>query len=445
MVWKPLFASATATIAFASTACTASRVSPTMPAIANASRTSSATSFTAGASVLHSFGGPDGAAPAFGVNSDKSHAFYGTTIFGGSASHGAVFKLAPRGSGYREEVIYSFKGGLDGDSPFGSLVMDRSGALYGSTTFGGFYNGTVFKLTPKRSHYTETVLYRFGNPPDAGQSVGTLVMDRYGNLFGATQFGGSANLGAVFELTPSGSGYKESVLYSFPGRTGGYVPQGGIAIDTAGNLYGTVFGGGDLTKCAQAGCGLVFKLTRKGSEYSESVIYDFQGSPTDGSNPQGTVTVDERTGAVYGTAQGGANNGGGIVYKLVRLGSAYRETILHNFNFHTDGLDPQGAVLVKADGTVFGTSEFGGGGCRGIGCGNVFEIVPSGSTYTFHVLYEFSKPLNGADPENTTLITDASGALYGTTRSGGTKTQCSDGGPGGALGCGVVFKLVHPI
>lgn len=101
-----------------------------MPATANASPTSSATSVTAGAFVLHSFGGPDGAGPAFGIISDKSHAFYGTTIFGGSVSQRAVFKLAPQGSGYREEVIYSLKGGSDGDSPFGRLVMDRNGALY---------------------------------------------------------------------------------------------------------------------------------------------------------------------------------------------------------------------------------------------------------------------------------------------------------------------------
>ena len=131
-----------------------------------------------------------------------------------------------------------------------------------------------------------------------------------------------------------------------------------------------------------------------------------------------------------------------MVYKLAPHGSTYAESVLHSFTGKADGFLPEGTVLLRSDGTLYGTAASGGGGCHGIGCGSVFELTPAHRGYSFRVVYDFLKPVNGAEPQQTNLLSDASGALYGTTRSGGSDTNCSDGGPGGAHGCGTVFKIL---
>jgi len=193
--------------------------------------------------VLYSFGGLDGAGSLFGVIADASGAFYGATVFGGPAEVGTVFKLTPNGTGYDESVLYNFSGGSDGSKPIGGLVADKHGVLYGVTGGGGVNGngcfagcGVVFKLTPKKSGYTFSVLHRFRGYPDANSPVGTPVLDKQGAIYGVSQFGGSSNNGAVFRLTPGKSGYTESVLYSFPGGAGGYLPQAGLTIDNKGTL-----------------------------------------------------------------------------------------------------------------------------------------------------------------------------------------------------------------
>jgi uncharacterized repeat protein (TIGR03803 family) len=194
------------------------------------------------------------------------------------------------------------------------------------------------------------------------------------------------------------------------------------------------------------GCGIVFKVSPAKSGFSESVIHAFEGTPSDGFEPGGVPTVDERTGAVYGTTDYGGRvnkNANGIVYKLVPKGSAYTESVLYTFT-GTNGFLPEGAILLTRDGSLYGTTSFGGGGCRGIGCGTVFELSPSHGGYSYKSILRFGRPSRGAEPEQTNLLTDASGALLGTTRSGGSDTACYDGGPGGAKGCGVVFKILVP-
>src|SRR5262249_2601373 len=107
-----------------------------------------------------------------------------------------------------------------------------------------------------------------------------------------------------------------------------------------------------------------------------------------------------------------------------------------------NGFAPESKLLRLSDGTLYGTDTLGGGGCNGIGCGSIFQLKPSRSDYSFKYVYNFGDPVNVAEPGLGGLISDAKGTLYGSTRSGGSKTKCDDGGPGGALGCGVVFKLV---
>jgi uncharacterized repeat protein (TIGR03803 family) len=396
-------------------------------------------------SVLHSFGGADGAGPLNGLISDGKGGFYGTTVFGGPTGGGEIFRLRPHGSGYTESAVYGFAGGNDGDKPEG--ITEHSGAFYGVTFVGGGSGnggngwGTVYQLTYQEHTYKETVLYRFQGFPDGGEPIGPVVLDRKGNIIGVASMGGSHNQGAIFQLTPSASGYTESVLYSFPGGAGGNLPQAGVTIDKQDAIYGTTMYGGSYDGyCSSGGCGIVFKLTPHASGYSESIAYAFKGS--DGNLPYGVPTVDDRTGTIYGTTFWGGTQGNGVVYKLTPHGSGYSAAVLHSFTGGADGFLPEGQLLLQSGGRLYGTAALGGGGCHGIGCGTVFELKRSGNGYKFRVLTDFRNPRRGAEPQQTNLLADSSGALYGTTRSGGTETGCSDGGPGGALGCGVVFKIV---
>jgi uncharacterized repeat protein (TIGR03803 family) len=391
--------------------------------------------------ILHSFGGPDGAGPLLGVIAGANGAFYGTTAFGGEAALGTIFKLTPKNSGYSETVVHTFPGGADGYAPDG-LVAGKAGVLYGVTLAGGQNGcgvgcGTVFKLTPKKSGYTFSVIYRFRPGTDANQPVGTPVLDKNGAIYGVTQFGGSSNNGAVFKLTPGKSGYTESVLYSFPGGTGGYLPQAGLTMDAGGSLYGTTYYGG--TGSCPGGCGTVFKVTPSGSRYDESVLYSFLGEP-DGELPFAALKVDENTGAIYGTTQSGGAEFYGTVFKLTPVGSGYSESVIYQFNGNADGGNPEAQLLIGANGVLFGTTAFGPGSKHPAGLGTVFQLKPDGSSYRFKLLYEFQHRNSGSDPEWSALISDAKGVLYGTTRSGGSKLKCNDGGE--TNGCGTVFKLV---
>ncbi len=428
---------------------------PSTTASAMRAAGSSALETTVGAgqeTVLYSFGATgDGAGPGFGVITDASGALYGTTIFGGTkkAAAGTVFKLTPNGSGYTESVLYSFSGGLDGEGPSGGLAMDGQGAFYGVTLVGGNSGcidgacGLVFKLTPRKSGsgYVESTLYRFANTGDANQPVGTPVLDASGNVYGATQFGGVANDGAVFKLTPdskAASGYTERVIYSLPGGAGGYLPQSGLAIDEQGALYGETQYGGNLSACS-GGCGVIFKLMPSGSAYVGKVIHAFGARP-DGQQPMAAVTVDNTTGKVFGTTEYGGTFYG-TAFELTPSGSGYTEKVLHDFGRRGTQLDTS-PLLLAPHGDLYGAVNQSGGGCGSTGCGSVFELIRSGSDYSYKLLLNFHSALNGAEPESTALTMSADGALYGTTRSGGAETSCGDGGPGGAFGCGVVFKLV---
>jgi uncharacterized repeat protein (TIGR03803 family) len=256
--------------------------------------------------VLYSFGGADGAGATSGLIAGENGAFYGTTLFGGTGA-GTVFKLTPSGSGYTESVIYAFKGGLDGSAPEG--LVRWHGAFYGATFVGGdpsgnggFGWGTIFELKRKKSSYVETVLYRFVGDPNAWEPNGPIVVDSAGAIYGSSGFGGSRNFGTIFKVAPSSSGYKETLLYSFPGGSGGQTPQAGLSIDKHGAIYGTTMYGGSNRgrRCQYTGCGTVFELTPRGSSISERVIYAFSGD-RDGDLPFGALTIDDRTGDVYGT------------------------------------------------------------------------------------------------------------------------------------------------
>ncbi len=344
-------------------------------------------------------------------------------------------------------VLYNFRGNSDGAQPQGGLIFDASDALYGTTEFGGsfyacgFYGnqgcGTVFKLTPTQSGYAESVIYSFrGHRSNGAWPWDGLAIDRDGALYGTTSsVEGARGCGTVFKLTPVGTRYTESLIYRFPRPDciRGATPYSGLILGNDGALYGTTFLGGF------AGEGNAFKLKLSRSGYTERFTYNFDG--LSGAQPFAGLTFGKH-GALYGTTRSGGamskcgfyDNGCGVVFKFTPMGrSYYTESVIHSFD-ESDGEQPFGGVVFDTKGALYGTTAEGGSGvCSGFtGCGVVFKLTPSRSGYTERVLYNFAgySHSDGQDPMGT-LVFDKKGALYGTTYRGGTPS-CS---------CGTIFKL----
>jgi uncharacterized repeat protein (TIGR03803 family) len=368
-------------------------------------------------------------------------------------------------------VLHSFAGyPTDGAGPGAELLMDASGTLFGTTTFGGNVNltycddagytgcGTVFELD---TNGVETVLHNFTGPDGANPNA-TLVMDSQGNLYGTTTYGGGAGCsgngivgcGVVFELIggketvlhrfaggadgafpPAGVimdgsealygttnaggavgggvafkliGKKETVLHSFTGGKDGNYLTSGLLIDPMGNLYGTDVFGGDINCDYPNGCGVVFKLTGK----QLTVLHSFKGPP-DGASPEASLIMDPG-GNLYGTTRdGGESYNAGTVFELISDG---KEHVLHRFrvNYHTqhDGVSPLTAVVRDPQGNLYGTTEEGGRN----GAGVVYEIAGGGKETILHTFCS-GDCSDGAHPNG--LIMDAKGNLYGTASGGG--------------------------
>jgi len=414
--------------------------------------------------ILYSFQGPtaDGAVPAFGLVMDSSGDLYGTTQYGGNGSCnpngiyppsgcGTVFELSPNGTGgWTKTILYNFQGGSDGEQPSSGLVLDPLGNLFGTTHLGGASNdGTVFELT--HGVWTETILYSFqgnrGSLTDGASPQGNLLL-KSGNLYGTTTSGGnqvpacaargsSGGCGTIFELTPNGSSWTESVLYRF-GGTEGYSPNGGLVFDQSGNLYGTTETGGsggcpNGTVGAISGCGTLFELSPGVSGWTETALYNFLNLG-DGTFPTAGVIFDQ-SGNLYGTAGGGSPDAG-VVFEFRPDGSGgWTETILHNFNYNGDGADPSGTLTFDRSGDLYGVAASGGATNQGI----VFELSPNGgSAWTETVLYNFQAGNDGDNPVGG-VIFDQSGHLYGNTQQGGGG-NCRNGAFQPA-GCGTVFEV----
>jgi uncharacterized repeat protein (TIGR03803 family) len=253
-------------------------------------------------SVLYSFtGGADGGKPSAGLVMDGAGNLYGTTSAGGAhGNNGTVFKVTPAGT---ESVLYSFLDISDGSNPSSTLIMDSAGNLYGTTPYGGSTgangHGTVFRVT---SSGQQSDLYSFSGGADGGSPWGGVIMDSAGNLYGTTYVGGTYGNGTVFRITPAGA---ESVIHSFTGGADGGGPWAGLIMDGAGILYGTTVRGG-VNADHDSNRGTVFKVIPSGAE---SVLYSFGVGP-DGDQSYSGVVRDS-AGNLFGTtAQGGADNAG---------------------------------------------------------------------------------------------------------------------------------------
>lgn len=415
-----------------------------------------------------------------------------------------AFVLAIVGSGYAAtyKVIYAFgtNGGYsDGYLPEGALIRDAAGNLYGTTVAGGPSNeGIVFELSPSNGVWTEKILHSFTGGADGGEPAAGLVLDGKGNLYGTTQLGGISNpncsngwCGVVFALSPSASGWRETVLYSFTGGADGATPAAPLLLDSAGNIYGTTGGGGMFQTCYY-GCGVAFEL-EKASGWTEKVLHTFTDFPTDGSYPAGALTFYGSNGLLGTTMAGGTapccGVANGTLFGMIRDSSGnWNERIIYNFCSQAncaDGNGPSGAPIVY-NGKIFGVTNAGGtaggygtvygfaktstgwklgaefsfGGAGGDypigpillrngrifgvtsqggiangacslypnGNGVVYELAPQSGKLAETVLYSFTGGTDGCGPSGS-LVSDAAGNLYGMTFEGGSFNE------------GVVFEV----
>ncbi len=328
--------------------------------------------------------------------------------------------------------LYDLKGGKNGAGPSGALISDAAGNLYGVTATGGGGGGrgcgTVFELVRSRSGWSQRVIYRFPASAKDGCLPSTnLAFDAEGNLYGTTMRGGQGDCfggkcGVVFELTQSSTGqWKETVLHRFAGGNDGAIPTAGIVLDAAGNVYGTTEDGGG-TSCT---CGTVFELTPKaGGDWIETILHSFSG--TDGSDPSG-LSFDS-TGNLYGVADTGGSYDVGVAFELSPgSGGVWTESVLYDFS--SDGEFPVSG-LTFSGGNLYGATIAGGPG----NWGTIFELTPSGSSWTHQVLYSFKGRKDGRSPAGMPVF-DSLGNLYGSTDGDVTCTK------GNHWGCGNVFEL----
>jgi uncharacterized repeat protein (TIGR03803 family) len=368
--------------------------------------------------ILHAFSGSDGAGLWGNLIFDQKGNLYGTTGGGGPYKYGTVFELSP---GPRGEWTHTILHGFDiygdgGSAPQGGLVFDAEGNLYGGAEEGGAHDaGTIFELAPGSEGWAYTVIYTFCSKPkcrDGGAPFGTLAVDSSGRLYGIA--------GGAFELALGSDGWAEGVIYGFRSNRGGTSAAAGPILGRDGNLYGTTESGG--IACPPPGCGTAYELSpvRSGG-WKHIILHNFGSFQYDGEGPGvGELALDE-AGNLYGTTFAGGKNtcstGCGTVFKLTpESNGPWKETILYSFRNGTTGNGPGAGVVVDKVGNLYGTTVYGGGQC---GCGVVYKLEPGiHGKWTYTVLHTFTYS-DGAQPD-ANLILDSKGNLYGTTPIGGS-------------------------
>jgi uncharacterized repeat protein (TIGR03803 family) len=332
--------------------------------------------------------GTGGWVPISDLVRDKAGAFYGTTFNGGNSvcSCGSVYKLVPpavAGGAWIESQLYAFPyDSIHGRLPANAaLALTSNGTLYGVTIQGGAWNeGVIYELQTKNGKsYTETDLYSFGDAADGNTPNGPIALDSAGNLYGVTLWGGAFNQGTVYKYTPatSKSAAVETILYSFgSSSTDGTNPSGNLVFDAGGDIYGvTNNGGNDLSD------GTVFTLEYANKTYTESIVFTFSRSARTGTNPVAGLSWNPTNNSLYGTTTqyGALDTGSGTVYQLlppaVKTGT-WTETTLYDFTYDVVGGYPAGIVTRDpTTGTLYGTAQNGGiEGCD-LYCGTVWQIV----------------------------------------------------------------------
>jgi uncharacterized repeat protein (TIGR03803 family) len=431
---------------------------------------------TATLATLYSFQGfpTDGKSPGGSLLLLPNGTLCGSTGIGGGsdcgdgAGCGTVYELKPPsvpGGLWTESVIHSFVGYPDAAGPGGDLLLSN-GALYGTSGGGANDFGAVFQLTPPETAgapWAESLLWSASLPDTYGPG-GPMVLGPGGTLHSTTsgvkthkglhgyQITGAAIFVLIPPATPGGS-WTEKTRYDFVGDPAtGTNPRSGLTA-ADGALFGTFYLGGN-SSCGTNGCGAVFEVQppTTASAGSEATIYQFNGPPVDGAFPTAALTAGPG-GVLYGiTLYGGSGTvcitdtvtrGCGTVFQLTpptAPGGTWTETVLYSFTgIKGDGALPGANVILGQDGSLYGTTQYGGSATTGSpctsngasGCGTAFQLAPPaapGGTWTETVLYSFTGESDGAIPQGPLLLSP-SGVLYGTTSGGGT------------AGAGTVFSL----
>jgi uncharacterized repeat protein (TIGR03803 family) len=347
-----------------------------------------------------------------------------------------------------EKVVYSFGGGSDGGIPYAGLTYHH-GAYYGATDIGGGSGcggvgcGYVYSLAApakRQSTWVKVTLYAFAGDTDGAFPQGQIAFDGKGNLYGTTTGGGRSGFGTVFRLAPpprGGTAWTETVLHSFTGHNGA-TPHGALILDQAGAVYGTTEYGGKGDQ------GVVFRLVPPETgqpKWSEYVLYNFTGG-TDGAVPLGGLLAD-KAGNLLGTTSGGGTSGLGTVFRLAPPASPYdewTETVLHAFAGGRDGALPVTGLIADTRGNLYGPTTQGGTGhcAEENGCGTIFRLAaaaPEHNEWQESVLHSFAGGSDGSFA-NSTLAIGRDGELFGATQTGG-------GSGCGGTGCGVIFSLAR--
>jgi uncharacterized repeat protein (TIGR03803 family) len=293
---------------------------------------------------------------------------------------------------------------------------------------------------PSEAAMKKQVIYSFGGFPDGELPFAPVAADRNGVLYGTTYLGGTSLSGTVFSLAPptsQGGSWTETVLHSFVGGSDGAGPKAGLLVGKDGTLYGTTQGGGSGV------FGTVFSLAppaTAGGDWTETILYAFSGG-ADGSEPVAGLAAG-KDGTLYGTTQYGGSGSLGTVFALTppaTAGASWTENILHSFLLSSgDGVEPLAGLVIGQDGTLYGTTPAGGA----FGAGTIFSLTPpvtAGGTWSETVLYSFGAYTGDGTFPFANVVLDKYGVLYGTTTGGG-----AGGGSSPPSGCGTVFSLRPP-
>jgi uncharacterized repeat protein (TIGR03803 family) len=394
------------------------------------------------AKILYTFqGNGDGGRPWAGLLLDeKTGILYGTTEIGGNQlcqnsfdiGCGTVFALVPSANGWTEKILHRFQAGSDGSNPRAPLVPRPDGYFYSTTTTGGGYQqsgtGTLFRIKPGTGQ--EQALFSFSVSANGWYPQGQIAFDSTGNIYGLTVNGGALGAdGVAFELLPnSGGGWTEQVLNSSVG-----LPYAGVILDDQGNVFGTTDENGTYDE------GSVFELSHGNTGWLFTNIYSFTdpcGVFCGGTAPS-DLTAD-KNGDLFGfTADGGIacqnGIGCGTVFEMTRSGEAWEERTVYEFQNVADGWGPgYGAPTLDRFGNLYGTTQAGGQ----YGFGTVFKLSQVNGVWQKATLYSFSGGAGGNSPIGG-LVVDRHGNLFGTTYWGGKTVgkTCK------RQGCGVVFEI----
>lgn len=339
--------------------------------------------------------------------------FYGTTIYGGANGHGTVFKMSPEGELTTLVSLTGDGGPATGIAPAGGLVRGLDGNFYGTTQWGGTNGcGTIFKVTPQGA-FTSLVSFTHDGATNRGSYPNcTLAVGPEGNLFGTTGRGGSQDRGTIFKVTPEGALTTLVELSGDVFPNSGDEPWGGLVLGPDSNFYGMTKKGGSTQNYA----GSIFRITPEGV-FTSLVSFSFNGATNSGRYPVGDLTVGP-DGNLYGmTTEGGSLNlNHGTIFKVTLAGELTTLVEFTGYSGASKGGNPRGSLALGPDGNFYGTTQEGGED----NVGTVFKVTPAGVLTTLLESTTFTKGVTstGGYPQGG-ICAASDGSLYGTTFFGG--------------------------